>query len=83
MPDTKAHPLVTKEVMEQYEKIRRTDRVNMHDRDAVYTLASNLKFRELAYLIQEDSALSARGSVYIFQVIKRYDFYMKKFKLTK
>lgn len=81
--DKKAHPLVTKEVMLDYEKLRKSGAVNMRDRNAVYTAAHVMELEHLAALMVDDIDNSARDSVYVFEIIKRYDFYMDKFKLVR
>lgn len=82
MADKPAHEDVTKAVMEEYETLRKKAIVNMRDRMAVYTAANHEGLHELAAMVGEDLATRRdRDSVYVFEIIKRYDFYIKKYEL--
>lgn len=80
-----ANPKITKQVMEQYEKLRRSNTVNMRDMFDVYSKAGDMKLYDLMNFLGKDLqrwSKSDNPSAYL-EILTRYDFYMKKYKLRR
>lgn len=77
-----AHPLITMEVMAEFERLRKTGMVNMNDMDAVYTAAGRLNLVHLFSLLEEDQQKRTTERAYL-DIIRRREFYLDKFKMRK
>lgn len=79
----KANPLITRKVMQEYEKLRKSATVNMYDKNAVYTASAIQGLTELHAIVADDITLNRtrNNSVYL-EIIRRYEFYMNKYKMV-
>lgn len=74
----KVNPFITKQVMEEYEKLRKTNKVNMLNTYAVYTASAVLGLDHLHALLEEDQKFGRRNYL---ELIQRCNFYLRKYKM--
>lgn len=66
---------ITKEAMDQYEKVRRSGICNMYDLNCVGQVAKKLKFKELAMITNNTKTYS--------DLLQNFSVLMKKFGITQ
>jgi hypothetical protein len=80
----KVNPKITKEVMLQFELVRRSGAVNMGIMENVHNKAAELGLKALSNLLAEDfqdHPYDVRNRTYI-EILRRRGFYLRKYKIV-